>query len=363
MSTPRLVVIHGAGEQTPEGSSSWLEHIVRSMRRCEYDVSVEDLAERFVTPKYATELLADLERPAVDPSERQVRRVPSPPSERADFTNRQTRLAQGLPPPYPDSLASGMLSLAAKNPTLVQKAAKMRVADAELYLKSNHRRERIRRLVLDRMPMDRPFVLVAHSLGTVVALDALTHLPDSAECRAFVTLGSPLGLAGFLEPLGEQLDRFPHAVVDTWLNVYDADDPVTGGTGLEAVLGKDDGHTLVVDHQVENGGINDRHGLGRYLEQVVVGQHLGRLLAPSERPKRPADPDPVRAGEWLDAALAAGVRRNVRKRGGDPRRRARMAVASAYADFAAAATLGTSPDADLAARSMMPLQPTRSTGP
>ena len=37
-------------------------------------------------------------------------------------------------------------------------------------------------------------VLVAHSLGTVVAYDVLHELGAAARVRRFVTLGSPLGI-------------------------------------------------------------------------------------------------------------------------------------------------------------------------
>lgn len=37
-------------------------------------------------------------------------------------------------------------------------------------------------------------VLISHSLGTVVAMDLLTRLPDQVEVVQLVTAGSPLGM-------------------------------------------------------------------------------------------------------------------------------------------------------------------------
>ncbi|GGR91935.1 hypothetical protein GCM10010269_33880 [Streptomyces humidus] len=73
-----------------------------------------------------------------------------------------------------------------------------------------------------------PRVVVAHSLGSVVAYDWLrSHGPTSA--KTLVTLGSPLGLRPVLRELHPYLDACPAPWppgIDTWVNVAAKEDAV-----------------------------------------------------------------------------------------------------------------------------------------
>jgi hypothetical protein len=72
----------------------------------------------------------------------------------------------------------------------------------------------------------RPRVVIAHSLGSVVAWDLLA---DPRICvDLLITLGSPLGHAA----LEVQSAYFPYHRVGAWLNVVHLLDPVPAGRGL-----------------------------------------------------------------------------------------------------------------------------------
>ena len=81
-------------------------------------------------------------------------------------------------------------------------------------------------------------VLVAHSLGSVVALDVL--LGGGVEVSSLITLGSPLGISGAGIDFLERAPRASSALegID-WLDIYSPQDPVhTGALGsLQAVVG------------------------------------------------------------------------------------------------------------------------------
>ena len=53
----------------------------------------------------------------------------------------------------------------------------------------------VREYVSDRIAQVRPDVVIAHSLGTRVAIDALAALQPEVQPRLLLTLGSPLGIA------------------------------------------------------------------------------------------------------------------------------------------------------------------------
>ena len=45
------------------------------------------------------------------------------------------------------------------------------------------------RNILDHLPSRGDTVLIGHSLGSVIAIDLLDHLPENLHVRRFVTIG------------------------------------------------------------------------------------------------------------------------------------------------------------------------------
>ena len=77
-------------------------------------------------------------------------------------------------------------------------------------------------------------ILIGHSLGTVVAYDALRRYPD-LPVRGYVSLGSPLGLPTVRRSLAaSDALRFPDDL-DRWVNIYDKRDFVTGNQPLASL--------------------------------------------------------------------------------------------------------------------------------
>ncbi|WP_204037899.1 hypothetical protein [Micromonospora qiuiae] len=79
------------------------------------------------------------------------------------------------------------------------------------YLTDHDIRHRIRQRVLDTLTEDTQLV-VAHSLGSVVAYEAL-HMIGTSSPRALITLGSPLGIRGMIF---DRLLPAPQAHVGLW---------------------------------------------------------------------------------------------------------------------------------------------------
>ncbi|MFV2103045.1 hypothetical protein [Micromonospora sp. LOL_024] len=96
------------------------------------------------------------------------------------------------------------------------------------YLTDDEIRQRIRQRVLDALTEDTR-LLVAHSLGSVVAYEAL-HAVGAAYPQALVTLGSPLGIRGMIF---DRLAPAPRAgagqwppQLESWTNIADRGDVV-----------------------------------------------------------------------------------------------------------------------------------------
>ena len=100
---------------------------------------------------------------------------------------------------------------------------------------------------------DGPAVVVAHSLGSVVAFEALHERP--APIPLFVTLGSPIAMRAVVWPrLVPQPPRTPETV-GRWLNFWDRDDVVTARPRLEGDILPSSSGIRVASCRVDSDGL------------------------------------------------------------------------------------------------------------
>jgi pimeloyl-ACP methyl ester carboxylesterase len=100
------------------------------------------------------------------------------------------------------------------------------------YIRDDKVRADVMRHILDHLPSYGEIILVAHSLGSVIAIDLLDHLPEKLHVRRFITIGSPANIRALHEGSERLLKKFPYAHVDDWSNFLNVGDIVTGGRGL-----------------------------------------------------------------------------------------------------------------------------------
>lgn len=113
-------------------------------------------------------------------------------------------------------------------------------------------------------------VVVGHSLGSVVAYEALCT--DAGSVRALVTLGSPLGIRNLIfDRLVPEPGRWPGGV-RSWTNVADAGDVVALVKDLRPLFG-----TKVRNILVHNG--SHAHGITQYLTTAAAGRAVANGLA------------------------------------------------------------------------------------
>lgn len=73
-------------------------------------------------------------------------------------------------------------------------------------------------------------VIASHSLGSVVAFDALRETAANSNVASFITLGSPLSKLRRLNIRTADLGAIPGNVGE-WLNLYDSTDPIANALG------------------------------------------------------------------------------------------------------------------------------------
>jgi hypothetical protein len=149
-------------------------------------------------------------------------------------------------------------------------------------------RREIRRRMLDALlaaaEFPGPHVLVGHSLGSVIAYDALTDVDAAPRVDALVTIGSPLGISEVQEgltPPWTRHDGWPTARLGegAWANFYDPLDPVCGGVDRLLARGyRRAGAKHVADVHVTNTG-SWRHSIDKYLGQGALRDWLKRELS------------------------------------------------------------------------------------
>jgi subtilisin family serine protease len=113
---------------------------------------------------------------------------------------------------------------------ITRKLTRAFLRDVNDFLFVKERRDVLERALLDRLAAGGgPFVVVAHSQGSMIAYDVLRQL-DRARVHVplFLTIGSPLGMQEVQDMLKQWTGgRLPFpSCVDRWLNVADRLDPV-----------------------------------------------------------------------------------------------------------------------------------------
>jgi pimeloyl-ACP methyl ester carboxylesterase len=155
---------------------------------------------------------------------------------------------------------------------LSQTAIEEFTRDVYLYVTRAGVRDAIDAIVRTKLT-ERPTVVVAHSLGSVVAYNVLRTDPRNLNIPLLVTVGCPLGIRAIrnqLIPL-----KFPKPI-HTWYNAFDTRDVVA--------LFPLDGDNFPVTPAVTNfNGVknhtDDRHGIDGYLDDGNVATHILDVLA------------------------------------------------------------------------------------
>ncbi|GAA4533991.1 hypothetical protein [Nonomuraea ferruginea] len=153
--------------------------------------------------------------------------------------------------------------------------AELFAPEVAAYLTDQGRRERVRGAVADTIRRNRPRVVIAHSLGSVVTYETFWAYPD-LETDLLITLGSPLGMREVIferllpAPVNGRGER-PKGV-RRWVNIADKDDIAAIPPALAGCFTGVDAEELV------NLDWIDFHTAEKYLGCPALGPHLRPFL-------------------------------------------------------------------------------------
>ncbi|MGI8522794.1 MAG: hypothetical protein ACR2K3_05710 [Nocardioides sp.] len=254
--TPTLVYLHGIGA---DHDDAWRDVLSAALLDVGFP-GLDDVDCR--APKFPNTLRYPSDEHHPLPAQT-VRHLSG--DERVEVRWRVERATADLERALGAHAAGRMTPLAAGTVPAVMKV----VPQARRYLDDDATRANTLHRVLAALPESGPIVLVAHSLGSIIAADLVTRLPARIEVVGMITLGSPAGHLGLhkgsdrLEVLREPL---PH--VAWWLNVWGGADPVTGMRGIS--------HRFPWVLDVALSAL--RHPMEGYLGSATVASAVGRAL-------------------------------------------------------------------------------------
>jgi pimeloyl-ACP methyl ester carboxylesterase len=106
-----------------------------------------------------------------------------------------------------------------------------RMPEIQRYRAQPEVRAAVRARCLEQLPKG-DLLVVAHSLGSVVAFDLLHYLPKDSHVELLLTIGSPMARRPWRDTLDEFRGQFPTGLVTTWVNLVNKGDWVTAGDGI-----------------------------------------------------------------------------------------------------------------------------------
>jgi hypothetical protein len=266
----QVLLIHGVGGSRPE--SDWMKPLNARLAGMGYPL-ISDPPDTIRVPSYGhlfgSRDVAEPPNTYVKPSERELFR------QRLDYAARQKALER-LVRPYAERSNHPNLAHLPRpvvNP-VAELVEQMRFEDVRRYIETPSVRHAIWREVLAEVPSSGPLIVVAHSLGSVVAAGLLDRLPPGVVVDLLITVASPLSFPRYRAHLKPLWSGFPYSRVMHWMNVYSGMDGICAGRGLA-----DEVHQAFDVHVRVDGA----HDLEAYLSHPAVAAAIAAVAFPAEQ--------------------------------------------------------------------------------
>lgn len=280
----KLVFIHGRKQQGIEPASLkrlWLESLNKGLAKSKLSLPISD--DDIIMPYYGDSLIELIED--LDKNINELRsRGTEPLSKQQDFymsflsevakdagiTNDEinnevpAEYRERGPLNWPWVLA--IIRVLDKSQRISAWTIKTVTNDVYLYLTNTAIQDTINNIVTELLPQE-PFVLVGHSLGSVIGYNIL-RAGNNLPAIKYVSLGSPLGVQIVRQKLPLPIEM-PSCLKDGWYNAFDKRDVVS-------LRPLDSKHFNINPAIVNNADVvnqtDNRHGIEGYLNDKMVAR-------------------------------------------------------------------------------------------
>ena len=152
-------------------------------------------------------------------------------------------------------------------------------------------REKLRKVLRQYQGWD--ILLIAHSMGSIIAYDVLLELEEEIKIDTFITIGSPLGLPIIVSRIYAEMKkqsgkeckvRVPNSIQKSWYNFSDISDTVALDHTLHDDFSVSDNGIEVQDNYIYNDyeieGKRNPHKSFGYLRSKEVAKIISSFLEP-----------------------------------------------------------------------------------
>ncbi|MBK8944609.1 MAG: hypothetical protein IPM32_04975 [Ignavibacteriae bacterium] len=138
---------------------------------------------------------------------------------------------------------------------------------------------------------NKEILLIAHSMGSIIAYDILTMLAPNFKINKFVTIGSPLGLPVILEKIKSnlQLSENPKTPtgVNEWINFADEEDKIAMNYNFSEFYKANKNGTIpqnfLITNNYEVNGSRNPHKAYGYLRAEKFSEIIYEFLSQKEK--------------------------------------------------------------------------------
>lgn len=257
-STTTLLFLHGVGTGDPD--DLWQAQLDVTLQRLGYP-SLS--SSRVIAPKFAHALKGADGKTTVPPLTINQPGRDTARKNRREFERRIGALEFRLGRHHPGTgtfVGQAVIDAAMALPAFAQ---------ARNYLGTEQIRANVLRRILEALPETGRIVIVAHSLGSVIAADLLRRLPAGLEVAGVVTIGSPLASAKFEVGKLRDLLKEPPMNLSWWVNFWNRLDPVSASRGVSSVF------PWLIDFRIDSPPSIHVHDAVQYLADDAVGAAIG----------------------------------------------------------------------------------------
>lgn len=246
----KIIFIHGIKQQIFDANSFqeyWLNVFNTGMHKIEAQVDVDQLDLAF--PFYGDILNEFNHRKAINletlrPNWSFLAKLPRIRQQRSDALKQALAEIPLLPhdaqhQPYSmknrffvlsqlakDRMLKEMVMLLNHFPDLHESLIQKFLCEVYLYWYNPEFKQQVHERILSCFEPNQHHIVIAHSLGTVIAYNLLHELPADYEIKRFITLASPLPFNVIQKHLPHPIHR-PKALSGDWHNFYSEDDYLT----------------------------------------------------------------------------------------------------------------------------------------